>query len=246
MSEQTVWNDADSLVERIKTLRHQVWQANMDLQRHNLVTFTWGNVSGIDRESGLVVIKPSGVEYCELNAENMVVVDLHGQVVEGKLNPSSDTATHLELYRHFPEIGGIVHTHSPQATAWAQAGRAIPALGTTHADYFYGQIACTRALSDEEIAHNYELNTGKVIVETIGDSKVMASPGILVKEHAPFTWGKSPAQAVHNAVVVEVVAGMALQTLQINAEVDTLNPSLLDKHYLRKHGANAYYGQSKK
>ncbi|MEF1309883.1 L-ribulose-5-phosphate 4-epimerase [Vibrio mytili] len=246
MSEQSILNEVSALSDRLKALRHQVWQANLDLERHNLVTFTWGNVSGIDRESGLIVIKPSGVEYSDLCAENMVVVDLQGQIVEGDLNPSSDTATHLELYRQFPEIGGIVHTHSPQATAWAQAGKAIPALGTTHADYFYGPIKCARALSDEEIATDYELNTGKVIVETIGDSDVMASPGILVKEHAPFTWGKDPHQAVHNAVVVEVVAGMALQTLQINASVSAINSALLDKHYLRKHGANAYYGQTKK
>ncbi|CAM2939074.1 L-ribulose-5-phosphate 4-epimerase [Vibrio mytili] len=246
MSEQSILNEVSALSDRLKALRHQVWQANLDLERHNLVTFTWGNVSGIDRESGLIVIKPSGVEYSDLCAENMVVVDLQGQIVEGDLNPSSDTATHLELYRQFPEIGGIVHTHSPQATAWAQAGKAIPALGTTHADYFYGPIECARALSDEEIATDYELNTGKVIVETIGDSDVMASPGILVKEHAPFTWGKDPHQAVHNAVVVEVVAGMALQTLQINASVSAINSALLDKHYLRKHGANAYYGQTKK
>ncbi|MGX9522992.1 L-ribulose-5-phosphate 4-epimerase [Vibrio mediterranei] len=246
MSEQSILNEVSPLSDRLKALRHQVWQANLDLERHNLVTFTWGNVSGIDRESGLVVIKPSGVEYNDLCEENMVVVDLQGQIVEGDLNPSSDTATHLELYRQYPEIGGIVHTHSPQATAWAQAGKAIPALGTTHADYFYGPIACARALSDEEIATDYELNTGKVIVETIGNSDVMVSPGILVKEHAPFTWGKDPHQAVHNAVVVEVVAGMALQTLQINAKVSAINPALLDKHYLRKHGANAYYGQTKK
>ncbi|MDV5169941.1 L-ribulose-5-phosphate 4-epimerase [Photobacterium rosenbergii] len=246
MSEHTQWNKLESAARRLQVLRHQVWQANMDLQRHQLVTFTWGNVSGIDRESGLVVIKPSGVEYAELSADNMVVVDLQGHVVEGDLNPSSDTATHLALYRQYPAIGGIVHTHSPQATAWAQAGRAIPALGTTHADYFYGPIACTRALTDQEIAEAYELNTGKVIVETIADADVMASPGILVKEHAPFTWGKDPHQAVHNAVVVEVVAGMALQTLQLNAGVSSLNQALLDKHYLRKHGANAYYGQTNK
>ncbi len=243
MTEHTVWQPTSDVAERLKTLRHQVWQANMDLERHNLVTFTWGNVSGIDRDSGLVVIKPSGVKYEELSAENMVVVDLHGEIIEGDLNPSSDTATHLELYRQFPEIGGIVHTHSPQATAWAQAGTAIPALGTTHADYFYGSIPCTRALSDDEIANDYELNTGKVIVETIADSEVLAIPGILVKEHAPFTWGKDADQAVHNAVVVEVVAGMALQTLQINPDVRYINQALLDKHYLRKHGANAYYGQ---
>lgn len=229
--------------ERLMKLRHDVWQANLDLQRHNLVTFTWGNVSAIDRQSGLVVIKPSGVAYKDLCAENMVVLDLSGNVVEGELNPSSDTATHLLIYRTYNEVGGVVHTHSPQATAWAQAGRAIPALGTTHADYFYGSIPCTRALSNEEIASNYELNTGRVIVETIADSDPMAVPGILVKEHAPFCWGTNANSAVHNAVVTEVVAGMALQTLQINPSVEYINQSLLDKHYLRKHGANAYYGQ---
>ncbi|WP_182010623.1 L-ribulose-5-phosphate 4-epimerase [Vibrio sp. B1FLJ16] len=230
----------------MKTLRHDVWQANLDLERHNLVTFTWGNVSAIDRESGLVVIKPSGVAYEDLSAENMVVVDLEGNVVEGDLNPSSDTATHLVMYRTYAKIGGVVHTHSPQATAWAQAGKAIPALGTTHADYFYGSIPCTRALTNEEIANDYELNTGVVIAETIGDENPMAIPGILVKEHAPFCWGKDAHNAVHNAVVTEVVAGMALQTLQINPSVEYINQALLDKHYLRKHGANAYYGQSAK
>ncbi|WP_281347257.1 L-ribulose-5-phosphate 4-epimerase [Vibrio ziniensis] len=232
--------------ERLKKLRHDVWQANLDLERHKLVTFTWGNVSAIDRESGLVVIKPSGVAYEDLSAENMVVVDLEGNIVEGDLNPSSDTATHLVLYRTYAKIGGVVHTHSPQATAWAQAGKAIPALGTTHADYFYGSIPCTRALSNKEIATDYELNTGLVIVETIGDNDPIAIPGILVKEHAPFCWGKDAHQAVHNAVVTEVVAGMALQTLQINPAVEYINQALLDKHYLRKHGANAYYGQSAK
>ncbi|MCA0937334.1 L-ribulose-5-phosphate 4-epimerase [Vibrio alginolyticus] len=230
----------------MKKLRHDVWQANLDLERHNLVTFTWGNVSAIDRESGLVVIKPSGVAYEDLSAENMVVVDLEGNVVEGDLNPSSDTATHLVMYRTYAKIGGVVHTHSPQATAWAQAGKAIPALGTTHADYFYGSIPCTRALTNEEIANDYELNTGVVIAETIGDEDPMAIPGILVKEHAPFCWGKDAHNAVHNAVVTEVVAGMALQTLQINPSVEYINQALLDKHYLRKHGANAYYGQSAK
>ncbi|MBD0787851.1 L-ribulose-5-phosphate 4-epimerase [Vibrio sp. Y2-5] len=230
----------------MKTLRHEVWQANLDLERHKLVTFTWGNVSAIDRESGLVVIKPSGVAYEDLSAENMVVVDLQGNVVEGDLNPSSDTATHLVLYRTYAKIGGVVHTHSPQATAWAQAGKAIPALGTTHADYFYGSIPCTRALSNQEIAADYELNAGLVIAETIGDNDPIAIPGILVKEHAPFCWGKDAHQAVHNAVVTEVVAGMALQTLQINPAVEYINQALLDKHYLRKHGANAYYGQSAK
>ncbi|MBF9001985.1 L-ribulose-5-phosphate 4-epimerase [Vibrio sp. NFV-1] len=228
----------------MRQLRHQVWQANMDLERHHLVTFTWGNVSAIDRESGLVVIKPSGVAYSELSAENMVVVDLEGNVVEGSLKPSSDTATHLVLYRAYPEIGGVVHTHSSHATSWAQAGKPIPALGTTHADYFYGDIPCTRALSNEEIKDDYEYNTGKVIVETIGDNEATAIPGIIVKEHGPFSWGKDAAQAVHNAVVMEVVADMALQTLQINSNVDHINQALLDKHYLRKHGANAYYGQS--
>ncbi|MGY2575581.1 L-ribulose-5-phosphate 4-epimerase [Vibrio sp. C8] len=232
--------------ERLKKLRHEVWQANLDLERHKLVTFTWGNVSAIDRESGLVVIKPSGVAYEDLSAENMVVVDLQGNVVEGELNPSSDTATHLVLYRTYAKIGGVVHTHSPQATAWAQAGKAIPALGTTHADYFYGSIPCTRALTNQEIDSDYELNTGLVIAETIGDNDPIAIPGILVKEHAPFCWGKDAHQAVHNAVVTEVVAGMAMQTLQINPAVEYINQALLDKHYLRKHGANAYYGQSAK
>lgn len=245
MAEHAVLNNPRSAqFERIRQLRHKVWQANMDLERHHLVTFTWGNVSAIDRESGLVVIKPSGVAYSELSAENMVVVDLEGNVVEGSLNPSSDTATHLVLYRAYPEIGGVVHTHSNHATSWAQAGKPIPALGTTHADYFYGNIPCTRALSDQEIQNNYEYNTGKVIVETIGDNDPVAIPGIIVKEHGPFSWGKDAAQAVHNAVVMEVVADMALQTLQINAQVDHINQALLDKHYLRKHGANAYYGQS--
>ncbi|SJL85051.1 L-ribulose-5-phosphate 4-epimerase [Vibrio palustris] len=230
--------------ERLRALRHQVWQANMDLQRHNLVTFTWGNVSGIDRESGLVVIKPSGVDYSDLSADNMVVLDLEGNVVEGEMNPSSDTPTHLELYRVYPEIGGVVHTHSKHATSWAQAGKPIPALGTTHADYFYGDIPCTRALSDDEIKNDYELNTGVVIAETIGDNDPLAIPGIIVKEHGPFSWGKNADKAVYNAVVMEVVADMALQTLQINPQIDHLNPALLDKHYLRKHGANAYYGQS--
>lgn len=232
--------------ERLKKLRYDVWQANLDLERHHLVTFTWGNVSAIDRESGLVVIKPSGVAYEDLSAENMVVVDLLGNVVEGDLNPSSDTATHLVMYRTYSNIGGVVHTHSPQATAWAQAGKAIPALGTTHADYFYGSIPCTRSLTDEEIAKDYELNTGLVIAETIGDEDPMAIPGILVKEHAPFCWGKDAHNAVHNAVVTEVVAGMALQTLQINSSAEYINQALLDKHYLRKHGVNAYYGQSVK
>jgi L-ribulose-5-phosphate 4-epimerase len=233
------------LTQRLNALRHKVWQANMDLQKYHLVTFTWGNVSGIDRASGLVVIKPSGVVYEDLSPSNMVVVDLQGQVIEGSLNPSSDTATHVALYRAYPTIGGVVHTHSANATAWAQAGKAIPALGTTHADYFYGSVPCTRALTDQEISTSYELNTGNVIIETIGDTDPMVVPGIVVKEHGPFSWGNDADQAVHNAVVLEAIASMALTTLQINPQVNFINQALLDKHYLRKHGKNAYYGQSK-
>lgn len=224
-------------------LRKQVWQANMDLQTHKLVTFTWGNVSGIDRKKGLVVIKPSGVAYEDLSPENMVIVDVDGNIVEGDLKPSSDTATHLALYREFSGMGGIVHTHSPYATSWAQAGAAIPAFGTTHADYFHGHIPCARALTDAEIEHEYELNTGKVIIETIGDNNPMAIPGILVREHAPFTWGKDAHDAVHNAVVVEEVAKMAFRTISINPSTLPIPQTLLDKHYLRKHGKDAYYGQ---
>ncbi|MFV0574173.1 MAG: L-ribulose-5-phosphate 4-epimerase [Vibrio sp.] len=224
-------------------LRKQVWQANMDLQVHNLVTFTWGNVSGIDRESGLVAIKPSGVEYKDLSPENMVLVDLEGNVVQGDLKPSSDTATHLALYRAFKDMGGIVHTHSSYATSWAQAGASIPAFGTTHADYFYGHIPCARALTEQEIKNEYELNTGNVIIETIGESDPMAIPGILVREHAPFTWGTDPHNAVHNAVVVEEVAKMAFRTITINPSTLPIPQALLDKHYLRKHGKDAYYGQ---
>lgn len=224
-------------------LREQVWLANMDLQKHQLVTFTWGNVSGIDRELGLVVIKPSGVAYEALSPENMVIVDLQGNLIEGDLNPSSDTATHLVLYRAYEKLGGVVHTHSSYATSWAQAGAAIPALGTTHADYFFGNIPCARALTEAEIKNDYELNTGNVIVETIANRDPMTIPGILVREHAPFTWGKDAHDAVHNAVVVEEVAKMAYRTLQLNPEVTSIPQSLLDKHYLRKHGKGAYYGQ---
>lgn len=230
-------------------LREQVWRANMDLQVHNLVTFTWGNVSGIDRETGLVAIKPSGVAYEDLSPENMVLVDLDGNIVQGDLKPSSDTATHLALYRAFKDMGGIVHTHSSYATSWAQAGAAIPAFGTTHADYFYGNIPCARALTEQEIKHDYELNTGNVIIETIlglsesGETDPMAIPGILVREHAPFTWGKDPNNAVHNAVVVEEVAKMAYRTITINPSTLPIPQTLLDKHYLRKHGKDAYYGQ---
>ncbi|MGF1756417.1 L-ribulose-5-phosphate 4-epimerase [Photobacterium sagamiensis] len=232
-------------MSNLAQLRKDVYEANMALQEYNLITFTWGNVSGIDREQGLVVIKPSGVPYEELSPENMVVVNLEGEVVEGDMNPSSDTATHVQLYRTYKDMAGVVHTHSPYATSWAQAGRAIPALGTTHADYFYGDIPCTRALTNEELQGQYELNTGLVIEEAIGSADPMAIPGIIVKEHAPFTWGTSPKNAVHNAVVLEEVAKMAYQTIQINKEVAQLNSGLLDKHYLRKHGKDAYYGQKK-
>jgi L-ribulose-5-phosphate 4-epimerase len=227
----------------LSELKQSVWSANLELVRQGLVIFTWGNVSGIDREKGLVVIKPSGVSYGEMKADDMVVTDLEGKVVEGNLNPSSDTATHLVLYKAFPGIGGIVHTHSPWATAWAQAGKAIPALGTTHADYFFGPVPCTRKLTASEIASAYETETGKVIVEAFSTIDPEAVPGVLVNNHAPFSWGKDPHEAVHNAKVLEEIAMMAFHTLQINpsAEIDQF---LLDKHYFRKHGKNAYYGQS--
>ena len=224
-------------------LKEQVFRANLDLVKHGLVTFTWGNVSGIDRESGLWAIKPSGVPYETMKASDMVVLNLEGEVVEGDYRPSSDTPTHLALYQAFADIGGIVHTHSNTATAWAQAGRAIPALGTTHADYFNGPIPCARALTDEEIEGEYEWNTGKVIIETLQGIPPLSVPGILVKEHAPFAWGKDADNAVHNAVVIEEVASMALKTLTINPQVESVNPTLLKKHYERKHGKNAYYGQ---
>jgi L-ribulose-5-phosphate 4-epimerase len=208
-----------------------------------MVTFTWGNVSGIDHDSGLVVIKPSGVPYEDLKVEDMVVVDLEGNKVEGVLNPSSDTATHLVLYKAFPKIGGIVHTHSPWATAWAQAGKGIPALGTTHADYFYGEVPCTRHMTEEEINGAYELETGNVIVETFKKLDPMAIPGVLVNCHAPFTWGKDAHNAVHNAVVLEEVAKIGSRTLRLTLDVEPMDQDLLDRHFLRKHGVNAYYGQ---
>lgn len=228
----------------LSDLKQAVFEANLDLVRLGLVIFTWGNVSGIDRERGLAVIKPSGVSYETMTAADMVVVDLEGRVVEGKLKPSSDTPTHLVLYREFPSLGGIVHTHSAKATAWAQAGRPIPALGTTHADYFYGPVPCTRKLSREEVESAYEMETGNVIVETFRDQSIdpAAVPGVLVNNHAPFAWGRDPHEAVHNAKVLEEVAGMAFQTLLLNPDA-TLDQFLLDKHYLRKHGKNAYYGQ---
>ena len=228
-----------------RRLKEAVLEANLALPQHGLVTFTWGNVSGIDRNTGLVVIKPSGVPYERLTVEDMVVVDLEGNVVEGELRPSSDTPTHLALYRSLPEIGGVVHTHSPWATSWAQAKRAIPAFGTTHADYFYGEIPCTRELTDEEIETAYELETGHVILETLDELmlEAVAVPGVLVANHAPFCWGKDAGEAVHNAVVLEEVAKMGLHALNLNPSLTPIKQSILDKHYLRKHGANAYYGQ---
>ena len=227
----------------LEELKKQVWEANMELPRRGLVTYTWGNVSGIDRASGLFVIKPSGVEYEELTPEILVVMDLEGRRVEGELNPSSDTPTHLELYKAFSEIGGIVHTHSPYATSWAQAGRAIPCYGTTHADYFYGEIPCARNLTPEEIEEGYEKNTGKSIIEVFTGKNPVYVPGVLCKNHGPFTWGKDAGEAVHNAVVLEEVAKMAYRTESINHHVQPAPQELMDKHYYRKHGANAYYGQ---
>ena len=227
----------------LEELKKEVYEANMLLPHYGLVTFTWGNVSGIDREKNLMVIKPSGVDYDTMTAEDMVVVDMDGNVVEGHYKPSSDTATHLVLYKTYPQIGGVVHTHSTWAVTFAQAGMDIPALGTTHADYFYGDVPCTRDLTKEEIEQAYEYNTGKVIVETIGESDPMAIPGIVVKNHGPFAWGKTPAGSVYNAVVLDKVAEMAYKTLTLNPRVDRAPQYLLDKHYFRKHGANAYYGQ---
>ncbi|MCE5285093.1 MAG: L-ribulose-5-phosphate 4-epimerase [Pelosinus sp.] len=228
----------------LEALKEVVYRANLLLPEYKLVTFTWGNVSGIDRQQGLVVIKPSGVSYEKMTAADMVVVDLAGKVVEGKLNPSSDTATHLELYKADENIGGIVHTHSRFATIWSQACRAIPALGTTQADYFYGSIPCTRAMTDEEIEGEYEKETGKVIVETFKGKNMMEVPGALVHSHGPFTWGKDADNAVHNAVVLEEVAMMAWHSVMLcNGNLNSMQQVLLDKHYLRKHGKNAYYGQ---
>lgn len=227
----------------MQQLKQQVFDANMALPHYGLVTFTWGNVSAIDRERGLVVIKPSGVPYETMQAEDMVVVDLQGNIIEGRYRPSSDTPTHLELYRRYPHLGGIVHTHSTHATAWAQSGLSIPALGTTHADYFFGDIPCTRALTAAEVAGEYELNTGKVIVETLGDTNPLHTPGIVVYQHGPFSWGKDAADAVHNAVVMEEVAKMAWIACGINPRLRHIDGYLMDKHFSRKHGPNAYYGQ---
>ncbi len=230
----------------LEALKQTVFEANLLLPRHGLVTFTWGNVSGVDREQGLMVIKPSGVEYDDLRPEDMVVVDLEtGERTEGRLNPSSDTDTHLALYRAFPHIGGVVHTHSRWATIYAQAGRSIPALGTTHGDYFYGEIPCTRKMTPDEIRGRYELETGNVIVETFRDKAPDDIPAVLVHSHGPFCWGKDPLDAVHNAVVLEEIAFMAWHNQMMDPAVPVMQRELLDKHYLRKHGANAYYGQGK-
>ncbi len=226
----------------LQTLKKQVFNANLDLVKHGLVIFTWGNVSGIDREKGLVVIKPSGVSYNTMKADDMVVVDLDGNVVEGKLKPSSDTPTHLELYKAFSEIGGVVHTHSTYATAWAQAGKAIPIIGTTHADYFSNDIPCTEDMSEKAVQLDYEKETGTYIINAFGKINPMHIPGVLVKNHGPFTWGKSPDEAVHNSVVLEQVAKMASISFSINPN-PTMNEALVKKHYERKHGDNAYYGQ---
>ena len=230
----------------LKSLKEAVYEANMELPRRGLVTYTWGNVSGIDRDRGLVVIKPSGVDYDELSPDKLVVLDLDGPIVEGSLNPSSDTKTHLELYKAFPTLGGIVHTHSPYAVGWAQAGLDIPAYGTTHADYFYGPIPCARSLTKEEIEGEYERNTGLVIIETFEENGInpVYTPGVLCCNHGPFTWGKDAAEAVHNAVVLEEVAKMATKTEQINPRVTPAPDTIRDKHFFRKHGANAYYGQT--
>ncbi|MGB7802394.1 L-ribulose-5-phosphate 4-epimerase [Buttiauxella sp.] len=230
----------------LEPLKQQVLEANLALPAHHLVTFTWGNVSAIDRELGLVVIKPSGVEYDGMRAEDMVVVDLQsGAVVEGSKKPSSDTATHLALYRRFPGIGGIVHTHSRHATIWAQAGRDLPAWGTTHADYFYGTIPCTRLMTQEEISGEYEHQTGEVIIQTFVERDIdpLQVPAVLVNAHGPFAWGKDAADAVHNAVVLEECAYMGLFSTQLTPQLGNMQPQLLDKHYLRKHGKSAYYGQ---
>lgn len=231
------------MIKMLEQLKKEVYEANMLLPRYNLVTFTWGNVSGIDSESGLFVIKPSGVDYDRLRPEDMVVVDLDGNRVEGEMNPSSDTATHVELYKAFPNIGGIVHTHSPWATSWAQAGRGIPCYGTTHADYMYGEIPCVRNLTKEEIEEAYEKNTGVLIAEYFKDKDYEAMPAVLCKNHGPFTWGKDAHEAVHNAVVLENVAMMACRCEMVNPQVQPAPQELQDKHYLRKHGPNAYYGQ---
>jgi L-ribulose-5-phosphate 4-epimerase len=228
----------------LEELKEKVFKANLDLVKHGLVIFTWGNASAIDRDKSLVVIKPSGVDYDVMKASDMVVVDLDGNVVEGNLKPSSDTPTHLELYKKFEGIGGVVHTHSTYATAWAQTGMNLPILGTTHADYFYGDIPCSRSMSEREVTVDYEKETGTVIIETFANRNPIHVPGIIVKNHGPFTWGKDVNEAVHNSVVLEQIAKMDFISLQINPNAD-MNNHLVEKHFNRKHGANAYYGQSK-
>ena len=227
----------------LEILKRKVYEANMELPKRGLITYTWGNVSGIDREKGLLVIKPSGIDYSKLRPRDMVVMDLNGNKVEGELNPSSDTKTHIELYKAFKDIGGIVHTHSEWATSWAQAGKSIPCYGTTHADYFYGEIPCTRELTNKEINIDYEKNTGLVIVETFKDINPLYIPSILCINHGPFSWGKDAEEAVHNAVVLEEIAKMAHKSIVINPNISPVKQTLLDKHFLRKHGDYAYYGQ---
>lgn len=228
----------------LEDLKQQVLEANLQLVKHNLVTFTWGNVSAADRKENVIVIKPSGVDYDKMTAEDMAVVSLEdGKTVEGRYKPSSDTPTHLALYRAFKEIGGITHTHSRWATSFAQAGKGIVPLGTTHGDYFYGEIPCTRAMTVEEIKGEYERETGNVIIETFRDKDPLSVPAVLVKSHGPFTWGKDAAESVHNAVVLEEAAFMAFHSIMLNPEISAMQEELLDKHFLRKHGENAYYGQ---
>lgn len=227
----------------LTALKTDVFRRNLELVEHGLVVLTWGNVSGIDREAGLVAIKPSGVAYASMTAEDVVVVDLEGRVVEGSLRPSSDLPTHLALYRAFPSVGGIVHTHSPKAVAWAQARRGIPAFGTTHADHFHGAVPCTRELTPAEVAEDYERNTGLVIEERFHDLDAEAFPGVLVAGHGPFTWGPTPRKAVENAVALEQIAAMALDTLRLDPDAEPAPSYVLDKHYFRKHGPGAYYGQ---
>lgn len=226
-----------------ENLKETVLQANLALPKHNLVVFTWGNVSAIDRDLGVIVIKPSGVDYDVMTAEDMVVLDLDGNVIEGRLKPSSDTPTHVELYKAFPQCGGIVHTHSRWATIFAQAQSELSALGTTHADYFYGTVPCTRLLTPAEIQTDYEKNTGLVIIETFKDKDPQAIPGVVVASHGPFTWGKDAMEAVHNAVVLEEIAMMNWHVQTLNPKIKSMSKTLLDKHFLRKHGKNAYYGQ---
>ncbi len=226
----------------LNRLKQQVYQANIDLVKHGLVIFTWGNVSAIDREQNVIVIKPSGVSYDNMKSDDMVVVDMDGKVIEGKYKPSSDTATHLELYKAFPEIGGVVHTHSTYATAWAQSGLDIPNIGTTHADYFSDDIPCTRDMTEEEVKGDYEKDTGTVIIERFKELNPVHIPGVLVKNHGPFSWGKDADDAVHNAVVLEQVAKMAFIAYQVNPNL-TMNKLLIQKHFSRKHGPDAYYGQ---